>query len=38
MWELGAKCFISRDYSDKRKETLVEYYIRIYGHLIPSDV
>lgn len=30
--------FILRDYSNKRNETLGEYYIRTYGHLIPSDV
>lgn len=30
--------FILHDYSGKRKETLGEYYIRTYGHLIPDDV
>lgn len=30
--------FILRDYSKKRNATLGEYYIRTYGHLIPSDV
>lgn len=30
--------FILRDYSSKRNETLGEYYIRTYGHLIPNDV
>jgi hypothetical protein len=30
--------FILKDYSKKRKETLGEYYIRTYSHLIPSDV
>ncbi len=30
--------FILKDYSKKRNETLGEYYIRTYGHLIPSDV
>lgn len=30
--------FILRDESEKRKETLGEYYIRTYGHLIPKDV
>lgn len=30
--------FILRDYSNKRSETLGEYYIRTYGHLIPNDV
>jgi len=28
--------FILRDYSNKRHETLGEYYIRTYGHLIPN--
>ena len=30
--------FVLRDYSLKRKETLAEYYIRTYRHLIPTDV
>ncbi|MBQ0138009.1 MAG: hypothetical protein KBT36_01825 [Kurthia sp.] len=30
--------FILRDYSNKRNETLAEYYIRTYSHLIPNDV
>ena len=30
--------FVLRDYSDKRGETLAQYYIRIHGHLIPEDV
>lgn len=30
--------FVLLDYSEKRKETLAEYYIRIYRHLIPNDV
>lgn len=30
--------FILRDYSNKRNETLGDYYIRTYGHLIPKDV
>jgi hypothetical protein len=30
--------FVLRDYSAKRKETLAEYYVRNYGHLIPSGV
>lgn len=30
--------FVLRDYSQKRKETLAEYYIRTYKHLIPEDV
>ena len=30
--------FVLRDFSDKRGETLAEYYIRSYGHLIPGDV
>jgi hypothetical protein len=30
--------FILKDYSQKRKKTLAEYYVRIYGHLIPLGV
>jgi len=30
--------FVLRDYSKKRDETLAEYYIRTYSHLIPEDV
>lgn len=30
--------FVLKDYSEKRGETLGEYYIRTYGHLIPDDV
>ena len=30
--------FILRDFSSKRNETLAEYYIRNYGHLVPDDV
>lgn len=30
--------FVLRDYSSKRGETLAEYYMRRYRHLIPSDV
>lgn len=30
--------FVLRDYSEKRSETLAEYYIRTYSHLIPEDV
>ncbi len=30
--------FVLRDYSDKRGETLAQYYIRNRGHLIPTDV
>jgi len=30
--------FVLRDYSVKRNESLAEYYIRTYRHLIPSDV
>lgn len=30
--------FVLRDFSQKRKETLGEYYIRTYPHLIPMDV
>ena len=30
--------FVLRDYSEKRHETLAEYYIRTYSHLIPEGV
>ncbi len=30
--------FVLRDYSQKKQETLAEYYIRTYAHLIPTDV
>jgi hypothetical protein len=30
--------FVLKDFSDKRKETLGEYYIRTYSHLIPPGV
>jgi len=30
--------FVLRHYSGKRKETLAEYYLRTYSHLIPKDV
>lgn len=30
--------FVLRDFSDKRNETLAEYYLRTYNHLIPEDV
>jgi hypothetical protein len=30
--------FVLRDYSEKRKETLAEYYLRTYRHMIPNDV
>ena len=30
--------FVLRDYSDKRKETLAQYYIKNHDHLIPDDV
>ncbi|GBE18351.1 hypothetical protein BMS3Abin16_00949 [archaeon BMS3Abin16] len=30
--------FVLKDFSKKRNETLAEYYLRTYGHLIPSDV
>lgn len=30
--------FVLRDVSQKRRETLAEYYVRTYGHLIPEDV
>ena len=30
--------FILKDYNEKRKETLGQYYLRTYTHLIPADV
>ncbi len=30
--------FVLRHYNPKKKETLVEYYIRTYAHLIPNGV
>ena len=30
--------FVLKDLSDRRQETLAEYYIRTYRHLIPRDV
>ncbi|MEH6393337.1 hypothetical protein [Pseudoalteromonas sp.] len=30
--------FVLRDFSTKRNETLAQYYIRTYKHLIPNDV
>jgi len=30
--------FVLRHYSPKKKETLAEYYIRTYAHLIPNSV
>lgn len=30
--------FVLRDLSEKRQETLAEYYIRTYSHLIPANV
>ena len=30
--------FVLRDFSERRNETLAEYYIRTYAHLIPDDV
>jgi hypothetical protein len=30
--------FVLRDFSEKREETLADYYIRTYTHLIPADV
>lgn len=30
--------FVLRDVSERRGETLAEYYVRTYGHLIPEDV
>jgi len=30
--------FVLHDYSEKRKETLAQYYLRTYKHLVPSHV
>lgn len=30
--------FVLRDYSEKRQETLADYYLRTYSHLIPEGV
>ncbi len=30
--------FVLRDYSLRRQETLLDYYLRTYGHLVPEDV
>lgn len=30
--------FALKDYSEKRQETLVDYYLRLHDHLIPIDV
>ena len=30
--------FVLRDFNDRRNETLAEYYVRTYAHLIPDDV
>ena len=30
--------FVLRDFDEKRGETLAQYYVRNYGHLIPDDV
>ena len=30
--------FVLRDFSEKRNETLAEYYLRTYSHLIPSGI
>lgn len=30
--------FVLRDYSEKRRETLAQYYVRTYSHLVPQDV
>ena len=30
--------FVLRDFSDRRRESLAEYYVRNNGHLIPNDV
>lgn len=36
----GYRCimFLLRDYSSRRRETLAQYYIRTYAHLIPAGV
>lgn len=30
--------FVLHDYSEKRNETLAQYYLRTYKHLVPNDV
>ena len=30
--------FVQRDFSERRNETLAEYYVRTYAHLIPDNV
>lgn len=30
--------FVLRDFSEKRQQTLAEYYLRTYSHLVPPDV
>lgn len=30
--------FVLRDYSSKKKETLAQYYVRTYDHLVPDEV
>ena len=30
--------FVLRDYSPKKKETLAQYYVRMYDHLVPDEV
>ena len=30
--------FVLRDFSERRNETLAEYYVRTYAHVIPDDV
>lgn len=30
--------FVLRDFNEKRGETLAEYYVRNFSHLIPDDV
>ncbi len=30
--------FVLYDYSEKRNETLAQYYLRMYKHLVPNDV
>ena len=36
--EFGKVLFVLRDFNDKRRETLAEYYVRNYGHMISGDV
>ena len=36
--ELRKIMFVLHDYSDKRRETLAQYYLRTYRHLVPNGV